>query len=307
MSSNYKTFGFLKLLFPYLYFRFRESPFSAKAPFSDQRISISIHLYLFSYKKMFIFSPLILLASALGTQAASILPTDKSTPVEFISKREPVFLAQHKRSSPVKDILTSVMHSVKRSLSEMDGGHHQEGNLGGQLVKRMMSHLSARDGRAPLESFVGEAVDLVKRSMDETTLNELHDAAEYTQEYLKSDDVVKNLDQGLKFATQFMLRGDGLLMKALGFVFGLLREAHIIEDIVKIVTKVTRVIVSRLFQIGSSSRSQSGYVGSKAPASASAAVAGGKSGTVVPVASKAPALSEAEEVSRPESSNGEDA
>jgi hypothetical protein len=181
---------------------------------------------------MYFFSHLILLVSAIGTQAAAILPADNSASMQF-AKREP---------SPIA---------------------HQDANLGGKFMKRMVNHLNVRDG-ADFEGLMGDAVDVIKRSINQDTLDEMKSVGLQAREYLESTDA-ETISNNLMTATeQFLNLGDGPVMKILGFVFGLLREAQIVDDIVKIVEKVTRVIVNKLFSIGSGSSGSLG--GSKAPA-----------------------------------------
>jgi hypothetical protein len=184
---------------------------------------------------MLFFTPLVLLTSAIGIQAAS--PASSVEAEMQFGKRQP--LSQR-----------PIMTSEKRS-PQMD--------THGAFMKRMANN--------DWEGLIEDAVDMVKRSMDTETYNELENVVLQTRENLSDNDLT-TLTNNLQTATELFLNGDGLVIKIVGFVFGLLREAKIVDDIVKIAGKVTRVIVNKLFSIGSGSSGSS-----KAPAADSKAEA----------------------------------
>ena len=191
---------------------------------------------------MIFFTHVLLLVSVIGAQANPILPMAP----ESTSKLHQRAIHPLKRS-PGEDIFNMVLNTVKRSLSEIESP--QEGNVGGHLMKRMVTHFVTRNEHDLGSTLVDELTSIIKRSDELTTA--INSLAEYTGDFSKDRKQVVNalFENGAP--------------KILKVVLEILQESDIIKDIMAIVSKVTKAVVQRIFSLGKDKPA----VGSKAEVS----------------------------------------
>jgi hypothetical protein len=237
------------------------------------------------FKKMIFFTHAILLVSAIGAQAGPILPSAPGFASQ-LNKRE----IHIQKRSPGQDMFDSVVHTVKRSLSEIE--NPEDGNLGGHLIKRMITHLATRNEHNLGSALVDDLASIVKRSDELSTV--INSLAEYSGDISKDGKQVVNalFENGVP--------------KILQIVLEILKESDIISDIMAIVSKVTKAVVQRVFNLGK----EKPTVGSKAESPSSPATPKPETPSEKPdtaatpqTSSKAPASEPAMEAKEPAGEN----